>query len=53
MDLQREPGITAEDYLSAKAAIFRLIEPGGLGRFGVLGMARGLDLDPPLIGFRR
>ncbi len=33
VDLQQEPGISAEDYLSAKAAIFRLIEPGGLGRF--------------------
>lgn len=53
VDLQQEPGITTEDYLSAKAAIFRLIEPGGLGRFGVMGMARGLDLDPPLTGFRR
>ena len=53
VDLQREPGLTTEDYLSAKAAIFRLIEPGGLGRFGVLGMARGIDLDPPLTGFRR
>ena len=53
VDLQQEPDMTTEDYLSAKAAIFRLIEPGGLGRFGVLGMVRGLDLDPPLTGFRR
>ena len=53
VDLQQEPDMTAEDYLSAKAAIFRLIEPGGLGRFGVLGMARGLDLEPPLTGFGR
>ncbi len=53
VDLQKEPDITTEDYLSAKAAVFRLIEPGGLGRFGVLGMARGLDLEPPLTGFRR
>ncbi len=53
VDLQKEPDITTEDYLSAKAAVFRLIEPGGLGRFGVLGMARGLDLEPSLTGFRR
>lgn len=53
VDLQQEPGMTTEDYLSAKAAIFRLIEPGGLGRFGVLGLSRGLELDPPLTGFRR
>ena len=51
VDLQKEPDLTVEDYLSAKAAIFRLIEPGGLGRFGVLGMTRGSALDPPLTGF--
>jgi SAM-dependent MidA family methyltransferase len=53
VDLQTEPDMTAEDYLAAKAAIIRLIEPGGLGRFGVLGMTRGIDLDPPLTGFRQ
>jgi SAM-dependent MidA family methyltransferase len=53
VDLQLEAETSTEDYLSAKAAIFRLIEPGGLGRFGVLGMARELELDPPLTGFRR
>lgn len=53
LDLQKDPEMTLEDYLSAKAAIFRLIEPGGLGRFGVLGMTRGIALDPPLTGFRR
>lgn len=53
VDLQKEPDMTAEEYMAAKAAIIRLIEPGGLGRFGVLGMTRGLDLDPPLTGFRK
>lgn len=53
VDLQQEPGMTAEAYLAAKAAIIRLIEPGGLGRFGVLGMSRGIELDPPLTGFRQ
>lgn len=53
VDLQREPDMTAEDYLSAKAAIIRLIEPGGLGRFGVLGMTRGIALEPSLSGFRQ
>jgi SAM-dependent MidA family methyltransferase len=53
VDLQKEPGMAAEDYLAAKAAIIRLVEPGGLGRFGVLGMTRGIDLVPPLTGFRR
>jgi SAM-dependent MidA family methyltransferase len=53
VDLQKEPDMTAEDYLAAKSAIIRLIDPGGLGRFRVLGMSRGLDLDPSLTGFRR
>jgi SAM-dependent MidA family methyltransferase len=53
VDLQKEPDMTAEDYIAAKAAIIRLIEPGGLGRFGVLGMTRGIDLAFPLTGFRR
>ena len=53
VDLQKEPDMTAEDYIAAKAAIIRLIEPGGLGRFGVLGMTRGIDLAQPLTGFRR
>jgi SAM-dependent MidA family methyltransferase len=53
VDLQQEPDVTAEDYLAAKAAIIRLVEPGGLGRFGVLGMTRGIDPDPALTGFRR
>jgi SAM-dependent MidA family methyltransferase len=53
VDLQKEPDMTAEEYLSAKAAIIRLIDPGGLGRFRVLGMSRGIDLEPPLSGFRR
>lgn len=53
VDLQNEPDITFEDYMAAKAAVFRLIEPGGLGRFGVLGMTRAIELDPPLTGFRQ
>jgi hypothetical protein len=29
----------------------RLIDPGGLGRFRVLMMARGAPVEPPLLGF--
>jgi hypothetical protein len=29
----------------------RLIDPGGLGRFGVLAMARNAPVEPPLRGF--
>jgi len=49
--LQTEPGVTAEEYLAARAAVFRLIDPGGMGRFGVLAMARGAPVEPPLRGF--
>ena len=38
------------EYLAARAAIFRLIDPGGMGRFGVLIMARNAPVSPPLRG---
>jgi len=49
--LQRDPGATLADYHAAQAAVLRLIDPGGLGRFGVLIMARDAPVDPPLGGF--
>ncbi len=39
------------EYLAAQAAILRLIDPGGMGRFGVLIMARDAPVCPPLKGF--
>jgi SAM-dependent MidA family methyltransferase len=50
--LQRDPALTAADYLATQAAMLRLIDPGGMGRFGVLMMARDAPVDPPLRGFR-
>ncbi len=38
------------DYYAAQAATLRLIDPGGLGRFGVLVMARDAPVEPPLRG---
>jgi SAM-dependent MidA family methyltransferase len=38
-------------YLAAQAAIVRLIDPGGMGRFGVLIMAGDAPVAPPLRGF--
>lgn len=38
--MQRRPGITAEDYLAARAAVMHLIDPGGMGRFRVLTLGR-------------
>ncbi len=52
MELQSDPSTTIEEYLTTQAVILRLIDPGGLGRFGVLGMAKGAPVDPALSGFR-
>lgn len=49
--LRNEPGIAIEEYYRAQAAVFRLIDPAGMGRFRVLGLAKGAPLDPPLCGF--
>jgi len=50
--MQQDPEMTLEQYLAAQAAVLRLIDPGGLGRFRVLAMAKDVPLDPPLRGFR-
>jgi len=51
VNLQQEPTTAVEDYYRAQAAVFRLIDPGGMGRFRVLGLAKGVSLEPPLRGF--
>ncbi len=48
--LQADPTTAPADYFAAQAAVMRLIEPGGLGRFRVLLMARDAPVDPPLQG---
>ncbi|MCC6793042.1 MAG: SAM-dependent methyltransferase [Thermomicrobiales bacterium] len=48
--LQRDPDAALGDYLSAQAVVMRLIDPGGLGRFGVLLMAKDAPVAPPLLG---
>ncbi len=50
LQLQADPATTPAEYYSAQAAVMRLIEPGGLGRFRVLLMARDAPVDPPLKG---
>ena len=49
--LQRDAGTAVDEYFRAQAAVFRLIDPGGMGRFRVLGLARNAPTDPPLRGF--
>lgn len=51
VNLQQNPGIAIEEYYRAQAAVFRLIDPAGMGRFRVLGLAKGAPVDPPLRGF--
>ncbi len=52
MRLQADPGTSMEEYLATQAVVLRLIDPGGLGRFGVLIMSRGVESAEPLRGFR-
>jgi SAM-dependent MidA family methyltransferase len=49
--LGKDPHTTLPEYLATQSAILRLIDPGGMGRFGVLMMARHAPTDPPLRGF--
>jgi SAM-dependent MidA family methyltransferase len=49
--LGKDPQTALPEYLAAQAAILRLIDPGGMGRFGVLIMARDAAVCPPLKGF--
>lgn len=51
VDLGKDPETTLPEYIAAQAAILRLIDPGGMGRFGVLIMARDAPVTPPLRGF--
>ena len=49
--LGKDPETALPEYLAAQAAVMRLIDPGGMGRFGVLIMARDTPVSPPLKGF--
>ena len=51
LDAQETEGMTTAEYFALRSAIFRLIDPGGMGRFHVLAMARDAPVDPPLLGF--
>jgi len=49
--MQSDPEMTLDQYLATQAAVLRLIDPGGLGRFRVLAMAKNAPVEPPLRGF--
>jgi SAM-dependent MidA family methyltransferase len=48
--LGKDPQTLLPEYLAAQAATLRLIDPAGMGRFGVLIMARDAPACPPLKG---
>ena len=47
----QQDATTAEDYLPARNAVLTLLDPGTLGNFRVLGLARNVEATPPLKGF--
>lgn len=51
MDLQQQPDVEYDEYYLAQNATMRLIDPVGLGRFRVLGLAKGLPADFAPLGF--
>jgi len=46
-----DPTTSAERYRTARGALLRLLDPGAMGRFIVLGFGRGMAAEPPLRGF--
>ncbi len=50
-DLQMQPDVAYDEYYLAQNATMRLIDPAGLGRFRVLGLAKGLPSDFAALGF--
>jgi SAM-dependent MidA family methyltransferase len=49
--IQADPATTLEDYLAVRSALMRLLDPGAMGRFRVMGFGRGWPDGPPLAGF--
>ncbi|HEU0113221.1 MAG TPA: SAM-dependent methyltransferase [Thermomicrobiales bacterium] len=46
VELGHDPETTAPEYMAAQAAIVRLVDPGGMGRFRVLLMAKNAPAAP-------
>ncbi len=51
VNMQTQEDVSIEEYLRAQAAVYRLIDPAGLGRFRVLGLARNMGEHPEALGF--
>jgi SAM-dependent MidA family methyltransferase len=50
-DLGRLPDTAPDDYLLARSAVVRLLDPRQLGGFAVRAWGNGIDAEPPLRGF--
>lgn len=51
VDMQQQADAGIDVYYETQGAVMRLIDPGGLGRFRVLGLAKNAPIDPVLRGF--
>ncbi len=49
--IQADPATTLEDYLLVRSALMRMLDPGAMGRFRVMGFGRDWPPGPPLAGF--
>ena len=45
--IQSDPTTTLEDYLAVRSAVMRLLDPGAMGRFRVMGFGRAWPPGPP------
>jgi len=48
---QADPATSLEDYLAVRSSLMRLLDPGAMGRFRVMGFGRGWPDGRPLAGF--
>jgi SAM-dependent MidA family methyltransferase len=49
--VQADPATTLEAYLPLRSSLLRLLDPGAMGRFRVMGFGRDWPDGPPLAGF--
>ncbi len=49
--IQADPATTLQDYLAVRSSLHRLLDPGVMGRFRVMGFGRDWPDGPPLAGF--
>ena len=52
--IQADPATTLEGYLTVRSALMRMLDPGAMGRFRVMGFGRDWPVEPdgpPLAGF--